>query len=549
MIDRSLGTLPSLPRLTVAQWCAGLGFDLPLHVQDRPVTGIALDSREVTAGDCFLVYPLHDGRGQQHGGQYISAALANGAGLVLVDSDIAADELQIPAQRAGVVLPVTGLRHAIGELCARFFGHPSRRLPVIAITGTNGKTSCAHFLAQAPALVSAPTPSGQQRGGMIGTLGWGLLDALHDSRHTTPDALQLQWRLAKLCQLEPQLVAMEASSHALAQRRTSACRFSVAAITNLSQDHLDYHLNMQAYAAAKLKLFTEHEVEHMLVSVDDPYCRNMHQQLLQLGHGERVLTTSTVPQHRADICVQAVASGNLAANRQQTRHGMRIQVQSPWGSGEIQTGLLGHFNLHNLATVIGALGQLGWSWTDITDVLQGLQPVPGRMQLLPGLQQPLIIVDYAHTPDALETVLGSAREFCRGRLFCVFGCGGDRDRGKRARMGEIAGRLADSIVITSDNPRHEAPEQIISEIRSGVASQVMVQCQPDRRLAITMALQQASCEDVVIIAGKGHERHQQIGHQRLVFDDAAIAAEIAASLLSEHEHQRDAQHTPSGVPA
>lgn len=383
---------------------------------------------------------------------------------------------------------------------------------------------------------------------MIGTLGWGLLDALHDSNHTTPDALQLQWRLAQLLQRQPELVAMEASSHALTQRRTSGCQLRVAALTNLSQDHLDYHLNMQAYAAAKLKLFTEHAVQHMLVSVDDRYCRDMHQQLLQLGHGERLLTTSTEPQQHADICVQAAAtspSGHTLAPR-----GMRVQVHSPWGQGSYQTGLQGHFNLHNLATVVGCLGLLGWPWSRIETVLQGLQPVPGRMQLLPGsLQQPLIIVDYAHTPDALETVLASARAFCAGQLHCVFGCGGDRDRGKRARMGEIASRLADRIIITSDNPRHEAPERIINDIRSGVVDARKVLCQPDRRQAIATALQQASADDVIIIAGKGHERYQQVGHQRLAFDDAAIASQLAASVQAQRKQSPQQRNNVSGVPA
>jgi UDP-N-acetylmuramoyl-L-alanyl-D-glutamate--2,6-diaminopimelate ligase len=544
MIDRSISMLP---QLTLAQWCAGMGFDLPVHLQDHPISGVALDSREVTDGDCFLVYTLHDNHAHQHGGRYIGAALANGAGLVLVDAAIADAELQIPPQRAGLVLRVDGLRCAIGELCARFFGHPSQHLPLVGITGTNGKSSCAHFLAQAPAL-AADNGHELRQGGMIGTLGWGLLDDLQDSRHTTPDALQLQWRLARLQQLQPELVAMEASSHALEQRRTSGCHFRVAAITNLSQDHLDYHLNMQAYAAAKLKLFTEHQVEHMLVSLDDAYCRNMHQQLLQLGHGERILTTSTQPQLNADVCVQAGTAAQSTAAKAQ--RGMRIQVRSPWGAAELQTGLLGHFNLHNLATVVGCLGTLGWRWSRIAAVLQALQPVPGRMQLLPGSRrQPLIIVDYAHTPDALHTVLISAREFCRGRLYCVFGCGGDRDRGKRSRMGEIAGRLADSIIITSDNPRHEAPERIISDIRAGVADDVPVLCQPDRRLAITAALQHATADDVVIIAGKGHERYQQIGHQRLVFDDAAIATQIAASMQAEHSEQPGQLNNPSGVPA
>lgn len=547
MIQRNSSMPPDLPRLTLARWCADLGFDLPVHLQDHPITGIALDSREVTAGDCFLVYPVHDGRAHQHGGQYISAALANGAGLVLVDATIAANELQIPAPRTGVVLRIDGLRAAIGELCARFFGHPSQQLSLIAITGTNGKTSCAHFLAQAPALTADHAPACRP-GGMIGTLGWGVLDDLHASNHTTPDALQLQWRLAQLRSLQPELVAMEASSHALAQRRSGGCEFRIAALTNLSQDHLDYHLNMQAYAAAKLKLFTEHPVQHMLVSVDDPYCRAMHQQLLQLGYGERLLTTSTRPQHNADVCVQAATSapaGTVAAPR-----GMRIQVRSPWGKGALQTGLLGNFNLHNLATVVGCLGLLGWRWSRIETVLQRLQPVPGRMQLLPGdRQQPLLIVDYAHTPDALATVLSSAREFCRGRLHCVFGCGGDRDRGKRAQMGEIAGRLADNIIITSDNPRHEAPERIISDIRSGVGSDLPVRCLPDRRQAITAALQQATTDDVVIIAGKGHERYQQIGQQRLAFDDAAIATQIATALRAQRKAQPDHQHKPSGVSA
>jgi len=529
-----------LPPLTLAQWCAGCNFDLPQHLQQQPITGIALDSRKVTAGDCFLVYPLHAQQRQQHAGQYIAAAFANGAELVLVDADIAPHELQIPPACVGRVLHLQGLRNAIGELCARFFGHPSKQLPVLAITGTNGKSSCAHFLAQAPALLDAAEPA-HGKGGMIGTLGWGLLDSLQDSTHTTPDALQLQWRLAQLVPLAPALVAMEASSHALAQRRTSACVLRVAAITNLSQDHLDYHLNMQAYAAAKLKLFTEHEVEHMLVSLDDQYCRSMQQQLLQAGFAERLLTTSISAGAGADICVQAAA----AATAVPAQRGMRVQVTSPWGEGEFMTGLLGHFNRQNLATVIGCLGLLGWSWQAISQVIQRLQPVPGRMQILPGAeQQPLCIVDYAHTPDALQTVLASAREFCRGRLVCVFGCGGDRDRGKRARMGQIAAELADRIIITSDNPRHEAPEQIINDIRAGVAGGADVQCQPDRRQAITSALQQAGSDDVVIIAGKGHEQYQQIGQRRLAFDDAAIATQIAASLAAD-----DNSRQQSGVSA
>lgn len=519
--------------LSLSQWCSGMSFELPMHLLELPVTGIALDSRQVTSGDCFLVYPLHDGNRHLHGGNFISAALANGASLVLVDAEIAVNELHIPAERAGSVLRIHGLRAHVGELCARFFGQPSRQLPVVAITGTNGKSSCAHFLAQAPVLAK------RGNGAMIGTLGWGLLQSLQDSSHTTPDALQLQYRLAQLALQKPALVAIEASSHALAQRRVSGCHLAVAALTNLSQDHLDYHLNMQAYAQAKLKLFTEHEVDHMLLGVDDHYSRMLQQQLLAAGHAGQLLTTSARSDAQADIRVHAASSQCADQTQPRGVPGMRISVQSPWGSGEVQTHLLGHFNLHNLATVIGCLGLLGWSWKAIIKVLQGLQPVPGRMQLLPaGPEQPLLVVDYAHTPDALQTLLESARYFCRGSLYCVFGCGGDRDRSKRAQMGAIAGQLADQVIITSDNPRHEAPEQIIAEIRSGMPADSHWQCLPDRRQAIATALQQASADDVIIIAGKGHERYQLIGNQRLAFDDAAIVMQLAAALSSQNQPDR-----------
>jgi UDP-N-acetylmuramoyl-L-alanyl-D-glutamate--2,6-diaminopimelate ligase len=341
---------------------------------------------------------------------------------------------------------------------------------------------------------------------MVGTLGYGPVGKLQSGAHTTPDALRLQQVLAGCSEAGIERLAMEVSSHALQQNRCQTVQFDAAVFTNLSRDHLDYHLDMADYAAAKRLLFTEYAPAFAIINHDDAYGRkwfgelNGGMQMLSFGLGETA-------ELRAEVL-----SMNI--------NGMTIRIIGPWGSEEIQTCLLGEFNASNLLAAAGTLALLGMPWNHVLHQLELMQPVPGRMMRLGGDQgQPVVVVDYAHTPDALESALHAVRAHLEGRLVCVFGCGGNRDKGKRPQMGRAAELLADDVFVTSDNPRDESANAIIEDVLTGLEMPGKATIEPDRAAAIQKAIAHCRPGDVVLVAGKGHETWQEISGQRIPFSD------------------------------
>lgn len=513
----TLGDLLSrLRRFTPCQLAADL---LPLSINH-----LVSDSRQVREGDVFLALKTPFG----NGAAYIGAAMQQGARCCLVDSELLEDSILLDPFWLKNIIPADNLSEQVAQLASDYYAAPSQRINVVGVTGTNGKSSCVHFLAQmAEHIWGKP-------GGLIGTLGSGLLSAMEASTHTTPDSVLLQRQLHHLATSDASLVAIEVSSHALLQKRTAGTRFAVTAFTNLSQDHLDYHSSMESYASAKKRLFTEHQTSCAVVGIDDAYGVDLVAQLRnELPDHVQLLTTSAASED-ADICVMFDNSAQQSSHKQ----GLVVKVTTPWGTQTVATDLLGGFNAANLATCIACLGAMDVSFAQIMQAVEQLQPVPGRMQCVTGnvsgnAEQPLVIVDYAHTPDALDNALRSSRQHTQGKLWCVFGCGGDRDSGKRPQMGSIAERLADHLIITSDNPRHEQPDAIIQDICQGLKQPERAQLEADRAQAIRMAITGAASDDCILIAGKGHEQTQQIGDDRLPFDDVAVATQALAQVLEQ----------------
>lgn len=454
------------------------------------VTGITQDSRQVKPGDLFCARA----GGTHKGSDFIPDALAKGASAVLIDS-----EEQYQGEGDVPVIAVDVLAKRLSDIAGVFYGKPSAQLRMIGVTGTNGKTSCSHFLAQALNRLGVRTA-------VIGTVGNGFPEALAGATHTTPDAVGLQALLAQFVEQGADAVVMEVSSHALDQHRVAGVKFEVCAFTNLSRDHLDYHGTMAEYGAAKAKLFTELKPQHAVISADDAFGQQLVEQLSGSVIGFGI--------ERGDV-----QAGNVSLQKT----GINAQLATPWGEIALNTQVVGAFNVSNLLLTAGVLGTMDFKADQIEGELAALKPVPGRMQCLGEGVQPLVIVDYAHTPDALEKALEATREHTAGKLLCVFGCGGDRDNGKRPEMGRIAAKLADLLYITSDNPRTEDPQQIIDMIVPGCTGAAEHQINVDREQAIQAAVKAAGSNDVVLIAGKGHEDYQEIMGKRYPFDDVKVA--------------------------
>ncbi len=470
------------------------------HVLERlgvAVTALVNDSRKAMPGTVFAAYPgeSRDGR------DFIPQAVAQRVDGVLWEADHFQWDPALPVPNAGVV----NLRARIGEIAAHVYGDPSRALHMVGITGTNGKTSVAHWVAQALTRVGRKTA-------IVGTVGNGFPavgdapGALTPALNTTPDAVELQQRLAHYRAQGAVACAMEVSSHGLAQDRVNGTRFNVAVLTNLSRDHLDYHGDMDRYAAAKARLFSWPGLEWAVLNVDDAF-------------GQR-LEGETRP---ARVAGYGFQRGAVIGDRLRlSQAGLHLHVRTDWGDADLDAPLLGRFNAANLLAVLTTLLVSGVGLADAVAALAQVTPPPGRMQTLGGGAQPLVVVDYAHTPDALEKALATLREVAGGgRLICVFGCGGNRDKGKRPLMGEAAARGADVVWVTSDNPRHEDPQHIIDDILAGVHGKPRVEA--DRARAIFEAIGNAHQGDVVLIAGKGHEDYQEIAGSRQPFSDLATA--------------------------
>lgn len=490
-------------------------FDM-VEAPECVINSVAMDSRDVSQDGLFLACS----GGRQHGLDYLPQALAQGAAAVLWEPGGDWTPDRITACHSGDIplIRVPSLSARVSGIAGRFYGDPSRHLQVIGVTGTNGKTSCTHFLARA----LAP----ENRCGVIGTLGNGFPEDLEEGTHTTPDPVRLQVLLAKLLARGADAVAMEVSSHALDQHRAAAIRFHTAALTNLSRDHLDYHETMAHYAESKKRLYRMPGLACAVLNMDDPLGIELAGELPEdqplIGYGIRE------PGRHADRLEGYVRASHITSGLS----GMRIRIEGTWGAGEFHTPLLGRFNASNLLAVLAILLQRQVPLEDAMRRISGLRTVPGRMERFGGDGLPLAVIDYAHTPDALEHVLTALRDHAEGRLICVFGCGGDRDRGKRPEMGGIAESLSDLVLVTDDNPRTEDPERIVGEILEGMKKPSQAQVIHDRAAAIRTALTTAGAGDLVLVAGKGHEAVQQVGDRRIPFSDCEQVTDVMRELAS-----------------
>ncbi len=470
----------------VSELLAGLVEVRARH--DVEVGGVSLDSRQVRLGDLFVAVPgtLADGR------DFVHEALRRGAAAVLCEAGGSYDfgALAVP------VFVMTDVRSQLGVIANRFFGSPSQELMVIGVTGTNGKTTCTHLLAHA-------LDRAADRCALIGTVGSGFPSALDRLDNTTPDVFMIHRLFAHFLQAGATRVSMEVSSHALDQQRTAGVAFDIAVFTNLSRDHLDYHADMHRYAETKAGLFAAEGLQCAVVNGDDPFGREL------LARLAGKLDTISFGVERGDV---------HARELRLLKDGMELLAVTPQGTTRIRCALLGRFNAANLLAALAALLASGVGLDAAQAALSALRPVTGRVERFGGhAGAPIVVVDYAHTPDALEQVLRALREHTRGRLRCVFGCGGDRDRGKRAQMGRLAEQLSDWVVLTDDNPRGESGDRIIADIAAGMQARARVM--RDRASAIGAAIRGAGENDVVLIAGKGHEDYQQVGDQRLPYSD------------------------------
>ena len=458
--------------------------------------GLSADSRELHEGDAFIALA----GASTHGLRFIDAARAAKVAAILYEAP-APDGSEPPDYAIGV----ENLRAKQGRLADRFYQSPSRALAMTGVTGTNGKTSTVQLIAQALSLQG-------QTVGTIGTLGSGLYGQHEAGERTTPDVIAVHRLLARMRAQGASHVAMEVSSHALEQGRVDEVAFRVAVFTNLTRDHLDYHGTMAEYGKAKAKLFQWPTLQAVVVNLDD-------------GFGAELIDTVASDVRRIGVSSRGAAGAVLRAeNLELSPQGLRFNLVEGDETHAIASPLLGRFNIDNLLAVAGSLRALGWSLAYVAKVLPNLSPVDGRMSRVGGRRgQPLVVVDYAHTPDALEQALTSLREHTPGHLTCVFGCGGDRDRGKRPQMAAIAEANADRIIVTDDNPRTENGDAIVADIVAGFSEAAVFEAQRDRAAAIAQALKGAGPNDILLIAGKGHEAYQEIAGVKHAFDDLAVA--------------------------
>lgn len=475
-----------------------------------PVSGIGSDSRQLGEGYLFLAC-----KGlRSHGVDYLEQAIASGACAIAWDSSTADG----PAQAAGVaMIGVENLARHLGEIANRFYGRPSENINVIGVTGTNGKTTVAWLIAQC-------LQKSERKCAYLGTLGFGVTELQGGDGMTTPAAVELHQRLAGFVVAGAEAAAMEVSSHALSQGRIDGVRFESALFTNLTRDHLDYHENMHEYFESKARLFLECDTKNRIINIDSEFGTD-----LAARCGQNVITVSTKFNRVADGRPHVFVRSAVANDQ-----GSDVTFTSSWGDGQFVLPLPGDFNVANAGIVLALLLSQGVSVAAACSALAGVDAPPGRMQRVAagGLA---VYVDYAHTPNAIEAALLALRAHCRGKLWCVFGCGGDRDAGKRPLMGKLAERLADQVVITSDNPRGENPQDIIDDVLAGLDESESAVVIEDRATAIAWAIGQAANSDVVLIAGKGHEEFQQIGAERVRFSDFAVALAALEAEAGEGE--------------
>ncbi|WWP00568.1 MAG: UDP-N-acetylmuramoyl-L-alanyl-D-glutamate--2,6-diaminopimelate ligase [Candidatus Dasytiphilus stammeri] len=469
---------------------------------------MTLDSRLAKSGDVFVAIQgdHFDGR------SFISQAIANGVNAVIAEA--------IPSKKGFIcylnsvpIIYLENLSQRLSEIAGRFYDHPGKKICLIGVTGTNGKTTTTQLLAQWIKLLG-------ENSAVIGTLGNGLYGKLTPLDNTTPSAVDVQRWLDLLWKKGAKVVALEISSHGLVQHRVAALPFAASVFTNLSRDHLDYHLNMKNYQMAKWSLFSKHSTELAIINADDYIGRAWLKRL-----PEAIIVT--IKKKYWSLCCNR-RYWLKALRIRYNEVGTNIYFRSYWGDGEINTSLIGDFNVSNLLLALTTLLAKGYNIDSLIATSNKLQPICGRMERfkLGGHGKPTVIIDYAHTPDALKKSLQAARLHCRSKLWCIFGCGGDRDKGKRSIMGRIAEKFSDKLIITSDNPRNEDPHAIIKDILSGLQGNINVKVMHDRSIAVTDTIMRAQEDDVILIAGKGHENYQVIGNHRINFSDRRIVTRM-----------------------
>ena len=478
--------------------------------RDVEITGITATSQDVRPGDLFLAIA---GK-RTHGLMHLQQALARGAAAIAWE---AREGLSFPAD-AGTIphFQIQRLGWQAGFIADRFYQHPSRDMKLIGVTGTDGKTSVSQFIAQALNEQRRPC-------GVIGTLGYGLYGSLLPGPHTTPEAIRLQTELDSMRRCGAHWVAMEVSSHGLDQGRVNGTSFDAAVLTNISRDHFDYHGDFESYAKAKQRLFHSPGLAYAVFNLDDAGGR----ELVDTLSGSTEVWGYTLEGRRMPL------EGLVSATRTiLDENGMRLEVETPLGTGVLTSRLIGHFNASNLLAALAVLLVLNIPLSDALRRLSEVTAVPGRMESFGGVDQPRVVVDYAHTPAALGHALTALRVHCRGRLWCVFGCGGDRDSGKRPAMAQAAERLADAVIVTDDNPRNEDPKTIANDILQGFDDARSARVIHDRGEAIAWTISQACSGDIVLVAGKGHETTQSVRDQQLAFSDRHHVTAVLAGKVS-----------------
>ena len=469
------------------------------------INGVAIDSRTAKNGDLFMAY-----RGSMvNGVDYIDDAIDKGAIAILADKDETIESASISVP----LIKITDLRKQAGIIISRFYDEPSKDMHLIGVTGTNGKTTVSYMIAEAMYSLG-------KQSAVIGTIGKGLFGRLESDKTTTPDPVKLHSLFADWANSIDAAV-MEVSSHALDQGRVAGAEFNTAIFTNLSRDHLDYHETFEDYANAKFQLFKSVGLENAIINIDDAYgvkfLEDLPDGLDVFAYSSNAKNLDSKNENVKFISCESIETNNLKTT---------LKINSPWGSVTIETNLLGAFNIDNSLAAFSALCLYGFPATDAANAISNFNGVPGRMEYFSIESKPLLIVDYAHSPDALEKALLAVKPYCAGKLYCVFGCGGDRDAGKRSEMGKIASRHADNIVITNDNPRYESEEVIVEDILEGINDKTNVSVTYDRSEAITNTFLNASAEDIILIAGKGHETTQQIGSTFYPFSDRELARRL-----------------------
>ncbi|MBM0747970.1 UDP-N-acetylmuramoyl-L-alanyl-D-glutamate--2,6-diaminopimelate ligase [Pantoea eucrina] len=490
MTDRNLRDL-------LAPWVAG--------APARPLRDMTLDSRAAAAGDLFIAVAGHHADGRR----FIPQAIAQGVAAVIAEAEGEASDGDIRELHGVPVIYLAQLPQRLSALAGRFYQQPGSKLKLAGVTGTNGKTTTTQLIAQWANLLG-------ETGAVMGTVGNGLYGQLLPAENTTGSAVEVQHILHDLVGQGATLAAMEVSSHGLVQHRVAALPFAAAVFTNLSRDHLDYHGDMQSYESAKWLLFSEHQIGDAIINADD---ETGYRWLQQLPDAVAVTMANNLPSgwHGRWLHATEVAYHD---------GGACVRFSSSWGDGSFDSRLMGAFNVSNLLLALATLLTMDYPLESLVATAADLQPVCGRMEVFSAAGKATVVVDYAHTPDALEKALEAARLHCKGQLWCVFGCGGDRDKGKRPLMGAIAEQFADVVVITDDNPRSEDPAAIVDDILTGLLDPGRARVVPGRAQAVTSAVMQAKAEDIVLVAGKGHEDYQIIGNRRLDYSDRDTVARL-----------------------